>query len=105
MNATGQRVRHQRAKWGMTQAMLAVETGIDRDKIAKIETGARSIQQEEATVLARALRTTVEALMAPEPITRYRLTDDRPTTGEAKAWFDRCIDNSLFVRRVAGMGE
>lgn len=89
----------------MTQAMLAAETGIGRDKIAKIETGDRAIQQNEAGILARALRTSIEELMAPEPVTRYRMAGGRSSTGEAKAWFDRCIDNSLFVRRVAGESE
>lgn len=101
MNTIAQRVRHLRAKWGMTQAMLAEATGIDRDKIAKIETGDRQIQPAEIGTLARTLRISAEALIAPAPQTHYRLTPGKTSSGEAMAWFDRCIDNSLFVRRVS----
>lgn len=102
MARAGDRIRYERAKWGYTQQQLAELTGIDRDKIAKIERSHRDIQADEIEPLASALRLDVAALLAaPEPV-KMRVNAGRPATHRAIEWFEHCVDNSLFV---AGLGR
>ncbi len=102
MARAGDRIRHERAKWGYTQQQLAEMTGIDRDKIAKIERNHREIQAAEIEPLASALRLDVAALLAaPEPV-KMRVNPERPATQRAIEWFERCVDNSLFVQGLGG---
>lgn len=102
MARAGDRIRHERAKWGYTQQRLAEMTGIDRDKIAKIERNHRDVQSDEIEPLASALRLDVAALLAaPEPV-KMRVNPERPATQKAIEWFERCVDNSLFVESLGG---
>ena len=102
MARAGDRIRHERAKWGYTQQQLAEMTGIDRDKIAKIERNYREIQAAEIEPLASALRLDVAALLAaPEPV-KMRVNPERSATQRAIEWFERCVDNSLFVEGLGG---
>jgi transcriptional regulator with XRE-family HTH domain len=95
------RIKRERVMWGMTQEDLAEATGIDRDKIAKIETGQRQVAVEELPLLARAFELDASDLVAePQPLVYHRLDLGRPETKRAINWFERCIDNSLFVRQI-----
>jgi transcriptional regulator with XRE-family HTH domain len=100
MARLGQRVRYERAKWGYTQQQLADMTGIDRDKIAKIERNLRGIQADEMASLASALRLDLEALLAAPDHVKMRVNPDRPATQKAIEWFDQCVSNSIFVSSV-----
>jgi transcriptional regulator with XRE-family HTH domain len=100
MARLGERVRYERAKWGYTQQQLADLTGIDRDKIAKIERNMRDIQAAEIAPLASALRLDIDALLAAPDHVRMRVNPDRPATQKAIEWFERCISNSLFVSGI-----
>jgi len=84
---------------GLTQEELAQKTGIDRDKLAKIETGDRKVQATEAMTLANALGMAPEALLR-EPCVRYRLNRAKPANQEAIRWFERRVESSLFARRT-----
>jgi transcriptional regulator with XRE-family HTH domain len=95
------RIRDERVMWGMSQADLAEITGIARDKIAKIETGARGVQADEIQLFASAFQLDPSDLLGrAEARVKYRVNQDLPGTREAIEWFERCIDNSLFVRSL-----
>ncbi len=102
MARTGDRIRHERAKWGYTQQQLAEMTGIDRDKIAKIELNRRDIQADEIEALASALRLDVTTLLARPERIKMRANAARPSTQKAIDWFERCVENSLFVDGLGG---
>jgi len=95
------RLKRERIIWGMTQEDLAEATGIDRDKIAKIETGRRDVGADELPLFAGVFEVAVDDLLRDEQAVVYhRLDLNRPSTQEARAWLEECIDNSLFVRQV-----
>ena len=96
----GERVRYERAKWGYTQQQLADLTGIDRDKIAKIERDLRDIQASEIAPLASALRLDLDALLAAPNNVKMRVNPNGPATEKAIEWFERCVSNSLFVSSI-----
>jgi transcriptional regulator with XRE-family HTH domain len=98
--AIGQRIRAERAKLGYTQLELAERTGIERSKIAKIESGIRGVRSEEAAGLAAALNLDAAELLVPAELVRMRVNVDQPSTEQAIAWFERCVDNSLFLAGV-----
>ncbi len=100
MARVGERIRYERAKWGYTQQQLADMTGIDRDKIAKIERNLREIQAAEITPLASALRIDLDELLAAPERVRMRVNPDRPSTQQAIEWFEHCVENSLFVAQL-----
>jgi transcriptional regulator with XRE-family HTH domain len=86
----------------MTQEDLAEATGIDRDKIGKIETGRRDVAADEVPIFASVFELPVDELLgtAPAPHVYHRLDLSRPSTQKARNWLEECIDNSLFVRRL-----
>jgi transcriptional regulator with XRE-family HTH domain len=97
----GDRIKRERIMWGMTQEDLAEATGIDRDKIAKIETGRRDVASDELPLFAGVFELAIDDLVREQQaVTYHRLEPERPSTQEARAWFEQCIDNSLFVRQV-----
>lgn len=97
----GTRVRRRRTEWGYTQAEMALASGIDRTKIAKIETGERDVRIEEAMAIARMLDISAEELFrVPNPV-RYRLEAETADTRRVDAWFDERIEYSLLVRDLA----
>jgi len=101
-----QRIKKERVMWGMTQEELSEATGIERSKIAKIETGAREAAIEELSAFAGVFQLSVDELVSPpRPAIHHRIDMSRRETQQAVAWFDRCIDNSLFVRRVERLYE
>lgn len=77
----GIRLAEERKRAGLTQTGLATVSGIDRDKINKIEHGTRDVSMTEALMFAAALGITPEDL-APRPVrVQYR----RQTSGEQEA--------------------
>lgn len=95
------RIRRERIMWGMTQEDLAEATGIDRDKIAKIETGRRDVGSEELPVFASVFEVSVDDLVLEHQARTYLRVDlGRPSTQQARAWLEQCIDNSLFLHRI-----
>jgi transcriptional regulator with XRE-family HTH domain len=100
----GKRLKEERLLWGMTQADLAAETGIARDKIGRIETNDRKATADELLAFARAFQTTVDDLLAAgEASIRYRVNPDAAETKRAIEWFERCVENSLFISRLANL--
>ena len=100
MARVGERIRHERAKWGYTQQQLAEMTGIDRDKIAKIERNTREIQATEIEPLASALRMDLQALLSAPERVKMRVNPGRLSTPQAIDWFEQCVENSLFVSKL-----
>ena len=100
MSDFGKRLKSERVLWGMTQADLAAETGIAREKIGRIENNDRKAAPEELKVFARVFQTTVDDLLGATASIRCRVNQDEPATKAAIAWFERCVDNSLFVRSL-----
>lgn len=64
-NLYGERVRALRREIGLTQQELAAQAGLSRDKLSKIETGARRFSSTELIDLAAALHVSPEALLQP----------------------------------------
>jgi transcriptional regulator with XRE-family HTH domain len=96
----GKRLKAERVLWGMTQMDLAAETGIAREKISRIENDERKATGEDLQVFARVFQTTVDSLLGPTASIRCRVNQNEPTTKAAIAWFERCVDNSLFIRSL-----
>lgn len=96
----GTRIRRRRTEWGFTQADLASATGIDRAKIAKIETGDRDVKVAEGLAIARMLDISVEDLFRTSAPVRYRLDAVTADTRRADEWFDTRIEYSLLVRNL-----
>ena len=96
----GTRIRRRRTEWGFTQAELGAAVGIDRPKIAKIETGDRDVKIEEGIALARVLDITVEDLFRTSAPVQYRLDGITDDTRRADEWFDARIEYSLLVRNL-----
>lgn len=94
----GARIRRRRTEWGFTQSELAGATGIDRVKIAKIESGDRDVKVDEGMAIARMLDLTVEDLFRTSAGVRYRLDGENATTRRSDEWFDKRIEYSLLVR-------
>ena len=104
MSDFGKRLKQERVLWGMTQAELAAETGIARDKIGRIETNERKATAEELVAFARSFQTTVDDLLTTgEASVRYRVNREAPETKQAIEWFERCVENSLFVSRLPSL--
>lgn len=106
MRSVGERIRDERVMWGMTQEDLAEATRIDRDKISKIETGDRQVKVDELATLAKVFELELDELLRDrEPVVHHRIDMGRPETQEAQRWFEDCVDNSLFVRRLGALYE
>lgn len=106
MRSIGERIRDERVMWGMTQEELAEATGIDRDKISKIETGDRQVRVEELGKLAATFEIPADELMQDREAFVYQRADlSRPETRKAQRWLEQCVDNSLFIRRIGTIYE
>jgi DNA-binding XRE family transcriptional regulator len=103
MSDIGTRIAMERQLWGMTQDELAAAVDLTRDKIGKIETGERQVSVPEMLEFARVFEVTVEELAAPQAQVRHRVNRDRAETREAIAWFERCVENSLFISRLPAL--
>ena len=100
MSDIGKRIARERQLWGMTQEELGDAVGLTRDKIGKIETGERQVAVPEMLEFARVFELAVEELATPQAQIRHRVNQDRASTREAIAWFERCVENSLFISRL-----
>lgn len=98
----GASLRALRDAKGWTQQDLSDASGIDRDKIAKIETGARRVSGTDALYLADALGVATDELLGRiTSVTRYRREASGSDTEDERlaAWFDDYIEDSLFLER------
>lgn len=104
MTYEGDRLKAVRAEQKVTQQDLADRSGIDREKIAKIETGARRMSATDAAYLAQGLGIRADDLIARprEPI-RWRLAmpGQDVACNRVRDWFDDFIDDALFLERRA----
>jgi hypothetical protein len=80
-------------------------TGIERHKLGKIEVNVRGLHGDELVRIARGLEVPVETLLDEGPRIRYRINETKPTNRMAIDWFERCVDNSLFVRALLALHE
>jgi transcriptional regulator with XRE-family HTH domain len=103
MSDFGKRIAKERQLLGMTQQELADAVGLTRDKVGKIETSERDVSTEELVAFAHLFEVPAEDLVAPRARVRHRLNQERPQTREAIAWFERCVENSLFLSRLPAL--
>lgn len=103
MSDIGKRIARERQLWGMTQDELADAVDLTRDKVGKIETGERQVSVPEMLGFARVFELTVEELAAPQAHVRRRVNHERAETQQAIAWFERCVENSLFISRLPAL--
>ena len=104
MSFEGEQLKALRTKTQITQQELSDRSGVDREKIAKIETGTRRMSATDAAFLAQGLGVRADALVArPRPLVRWRMAD---SSGPAAAsvrqvgeWFDDFVDDALYVER------
>jgi transcriptional regulator with XRE-family HTH domain len=101
----GKRLKQERLLWGMTQGDLAEQTGLDRSAVSRLENGERKPQARELTAFAKLFQTTVDDLLgtANAGSVRCRVNSDSPSIKQAIEWFERCVDNSLFVHSLPEM--
>ncbi len=100
MGDFGKRLKRERVLWGMTQADLSTETGVPRDKIGRLENGDRKPTPDELVTFARVFQTTVDDLLEAQVQVRYRVSVETAGPKQAIEWLDRCVENSLFVRKL-----
>lgn len=77
INVTGPKIRQLRETLGMTQDQLAARCqvlGLDltRGTLAKIETQIRAVSDHELPFIARALKTSIDALFSHRPVKLLR---------------------------------
>jgi transcriptional regulator with XRE-family HTH domain len=104
MGDEGARLRDLRNTNDLTQEQLAFQSGIDRDKIAKIEIGARRMSAADAVYLSQALRVRVDDLVGrPAAKAHFRLSD--PSREEearvVEEWFEEYVRDVFFLERSA----
>jgi transcriptional regulator with XRE-family HTH domain len=93
-----ERIRHERDRREWTQQQLAAATGIDRDKIGKIETGARKVNSTELVLISQALQVPVQDLLRPAaPLVMRRGNVTSPEAEAAVERFNRYVENSLLT--------
>jgi transcriptional regulator with XRE-family HTH domain len=98
----GENIKRERITWGMSQAELASRLGIARDMITKVEAGTRKPTVDELATMAQVFQVSVDELVrGPKQVVYDRVEPGRPEVEEARNWLDRCIENSLFVRRIS----
>ena len=92
------RIRQERDRREWTQQQLADATGIDRDKIGKIETGARKVNSTELVLISQAFQTPVQDLLrASAPVVLRRGNVTTPAAEEAVSRFNRYVEDSLLT--------
>lgn len=104
MGREGERLRVLRDRHRLSQQALADLSGIEREKIAKIETGTRRMSATDAAYLAQALAVRTDDLVGrPEPRARFRLSEpDQEDQAQAVAdWFEDFIKDAFFLERSA----
>jgi transcriptional regulator with XRE-family HTH domain len=71
-DTVGQRLTAERERAGLNQSELARLTGIDRDKLNKIEHGHRDLSHEEALTIAATLGVVADDLVPRAQRIQYR---------------------------------
>jgi transcriptional regulator with XRE-family HTH domain len=104
MGVEGARLRELRKSQALTQQQLAFQSGIDREKIAKIETGVRRMSAADAAYLSQALHVSTDALVGrPASRAHFRLSDPAQE-GQAQVvaeWFEDFVKDAFFLERSA----
>jgi transcriptional regulator with XRE-family HTH domain len=104
MGDEGARLRETRKSQDLTQQELAFRSGINREKIAKIETGTRRMSATDAAYLSLALGVRTDDLVGrPGPRARFRLSDPaQETQAQVVAeWFEDYVKDVFFLDRSA----
>lgn len=104
MTFEGDRLRAMRNEQKITQQELADRSGVDREKIAKIETGDRRMSATDAAYLSRGLGLRTDDLIArPRATIRWRSAapGQDPATDAVAEWFERFVEDALFLERRA----
>jgi transcriptional regulator with XRE-family HTH domain len=104
VGAEGTRLKELRDGQELTQEQLAYQSGIERDKIAKIETGTRRMSASDALYLSDALGVPMEDLVGRlGGNVHFRLSDPsrEPEARAIAAWFETYIKDMLFLERSA----
>lgn len=112
MSFEGDRLKALRGDQGLTQQALADRSGIDREKIAKIETGARRMSATDAAFLADGLGVRADDLVArPRQTVHWRTSEAAPdavldaaassSISRVGAWFEDFVDDALYLERRA----
>ena len=93
-----ERIRQERDRRDWTQQQLADATGIDRDKIGKIETGARKVNSTELVLISRAFQVPVQELLRPAaPVVMRRGNVSGREAEAAVERFNRYVEDSLLT--------
>ena len=99
MHNIADKIRQERDRREWTQQQLADATGIDRDKIGKIETGVRKVNSTELVLISQAFQTPVQDLLRPTaPTVMRRGNVASPMAEAAIARFNRYVEDSLLTR-------
>jgi transcriptional regulator with XRE-family HTH domain len=112
MSFEGERLKALRSDQGLTQQALADRSGIDREKIAKIEVGSRRMSATDAAYLAHGLGVRADDLVArPRQAVHWRTSEPAPgaVIGTATSpsiarvgeWFEDFVDDALYLERRA----
>jgi transcriptional regulator with XRE-family HTH domain len=104
MQDLGERLRALRDARRLTQQQLADRSGIEREKIAKIETGTRRMTGTEVIYLAESLDVQPHDLIGVERGRSYYRGSGNLNASEAQAmsiWFEEYIEDALFLDRTA----
>jgi transcriptional regulator with XRE-family HTH domain len=110
MSFEGERLKALRNVQALTQQDLADRSGIDREKISKIETGVRRMSATDAAYLAQGLGTRADDLVSrPRPVVRWRRAEVQPnaapgpspSVARVGAWFEDFVDDALYLERRA----
>jgi transcriptional regulator with XRE-family HTH domain len=92
------RIRQERDRRDWTQQQLADASGIDRDKIGKIETGARKVNSTELVLISQAFQVPVQHLLRPAtPVVMRRGNLSSPDAVAAEDRFNRYVEDSLLT--------
>jgi transcriptional regulator with XRE-family HTH domain len=99
VNDIAERIRRERDRRDWTQQQLADATGIDRDKIGKIETGTRKVNSTELVLISQAFQMPMQDLLRPvAPVVMRRGNITSPIAEAAVERFNRYVEDSLLTR-------
>ncbi|HEY5181428.1 MAG TPA: helix-turn-helix transcriptional regulator [Dermatophilaceae bacterium] len=109
MSFEGDRLKALRSERDLTQQQLADWSGIEREKIAKIETDRRRMSATDAAYLAQALGVRAQDLIErPRHAVHWRTSEPLAADGERSAsvkrveeWFDAFVEDALYLERRA----
>src|SRR5664280_3034543 len=93
-----ERMRQERDRRDWTQQQLADATGIDRDKIGKIETGARKVNSTELVLISQAFQVPVQELLRPAtPVLMRRGNVSSKKAEAAVERLNQYVEDSLLT--------